>query len=716
MAETGDHAETGSQLRERIDELATRLVVEGIQDDFAADLIRLSEQAGARGCQKTAQIASGLAEQTRAAGKGKKRAALEEVLRGGIAALQSALEEESRAAGADAGEPDPPPPAPPAPAAANSLAQDPELVNDFIVEAREHLASIESRMLTLEQNPSDMEAINAVFRGFHTIKGLAGFLEFAVIQEVAHDVESLLDLARNSKLAITPRVVDLVLGSADYLKAAVAEVEAALGNQAPQPAGDHRPLLSKIQALAAQTQGEQEQPPAEAPPPAPAGVEVAAAPVAEAVARLETEALPGAAAQPPAPPAAEPTPAVTQARSTAPKPADAASVRVETSKLDYLMDMVGELVIAQSLIRHNPRLAALQDSRLQGDISQLARITGEVQRTTMSMRMLPIGQLFQRTARLVRDLSRKAAKQVELETSGEDTELDKSIAEELADPLMHMVRNSIDHGIEPAEVRAAAGKSPTARVRLAAYHQGGQIVVEISDDGRGLDKQKILAKAVERGLVQDEAQLSENEIFHLIFEPGFSTAAQVTDISGRGVGMDVVRRHVQKLRGRIDIQSKPGQGTTFLLKLPLTLAIIEGLVVVVGEYRYIIPIFAVREMFRPTPEVLSTVQGREEMAMVRGRLLPVVRLHQRFGVRPRSEDPCEGLLAVAESEGKLFCVLVDDVVGKQEVVIKSLGESLKNIAGIAGGAILGDGRVGLILDMEGLHKGASRERHAQDRD
>ncbi|HSW51037.1 MAG TPA: chemotaxis protein CheA, partial [Bryobacteraceae bacterium] len=401
--------------------------------------------------------------------------------------------------------------------------------------------------------------------------------------------------------------------------------------------------------------------------------------------------------------------AAPQAGGAAPKPADAASVRVETSKLDYLMDMVGELVIAQSLIRHNPRLAALQDSRLQGDVSQLARITGEVQRTTMSMRMLPIGQLFQRTARLVRDLSRKAAKQVELETSGEDTELDKSIAEELADPLMHMVRNSIDHGIESTEARAAAGKSPTARIRLAAYHQGGQIVVEISDDGRGLDRHKILAKAVEKGLAAGDAQLSEAEIFHLIFEPGFSTAAQVTDISGRGVGMDVVRRHVQKLRGRIDVQSKPGKGTTFLLKLPLTLAIIEGLVVVVGEYRYIIPIFAVREMFRPTPEALSTVQGREEMAMVRGRLLPVVRLHRRFGVRPRSEDPCEGLLAVAESEGKLFCVLVDDVVGKQEVVIKSLGESLKNIAGVAGGAILGDGRVGLILDMEGLHRGASRE-------
>jgi two-component system, chemotaxis family, sensor kinase CheA len=371
--------------------------------------------------------------------------------------------------------------------------------------------------------------------------------------------------------------------------------------------------------------------------------------------------------------------------------------------------MVGEMVIAQSLIRHNPNLASVQDPRLQGDLAQLARTTNEVQRTAMAMRMIPIGQLFQRTARLVRDLSRKAGKQVELETRGEDTELDKTIAEQLADPLMHMVRNAIDHGIEPPEVREAAGKSPTARVRLAAYHQGGQIIVEISDDGRGLDREKILRKARQNGLIEAEAQPSESEILHLIFEPGFSTADQITDISGRGVGMDVVRKQVQKLRGRIDIHSTAGQGATFFLKLPLTLAIIEGLVVVVGPHRYIVPIFAVKEMFRPTPDVLATVQGRGEMALVRGRLLPMVRLCRRFGVQPRSEDPCEGLLVVAECEGKQFCVLVDDLVGKQEVVIKSLGESLKNIAGIAGGAILGDGRVGLILDMDGVFRGSSRE-------
>ena len=259
-----------------------------------------------------------------------------------------------------------------------------------------------------------------------------------------------------------------------------------------------------------------------------------------------------------------------------------------------------------------------------------------------------------------------------------------------------------------------AGKNPTARVRLAAYHQGGQIVVEVADDGRGLDQEKILRKGRQLGLVPEGAPLAEKRVFHLIFEPGFSTADQVTDLSGRGVGMDVVCKHVQKLRGRIDVDSKAGRGTTFLLKLPLTLAIIEGLVVMVGAHRYIVPIFAVKEMFRPTPERLATIQGRDEMALVRGRLVPVVRLYRRFGVKPRSEDPCQGLLVVAESQGKVFCVLVDDLAGKQEVVIKSLGESLKHITGIAGGAILGDGRVGLILDMDGVYRGSSSEQRHSD--
>jgi two-component system chemotaxis sensor kinase CheA len=671
MPETVNRAESDLRLRESIDALATRLVVDGVSHSLSADLAHLSEMAAESGCAEAARIAAQLAERTRAGGA---TAAIEEALRDGLAQLAQTLEKEARQDVSPTEGPEQKEGAP----SLNSLAQDPELVGDFILESREHLSSIESGMLVLEQNPGDVDAIHSVFRCFHTIKGLAGFLEFRNIHEVAHEVETLLDLARNSKLAITPSVVDVVLASADYLKQAIAGVEATLAGVAPRAVGDHSGLLSRIRAA------------------------MIGGPVEAAPAENTRGSVPEV-------PPAEAIPASSPKEARTAKGADGFSVRVETGKLDYLMDMVGEMVIAQSLIRHNPSLSAMQDSRLQRDLSQLGRITGEVQRTAMGMRMVPISQLFQRTARLVRDLSRKAGKLVELETSGEDTEVDKTIAEEMADPLMHMVRNAIDHGIEAPESRTAAGKSATAHIRLAAYHQGGQIVVEVSDDGRGLDREKILKKARQNGLIEGSEQLTENEIFHMIFEPGFSTADQVTAISGRGVGMDVVRKHVQKLRGRIDIQSKSGQGTTFYLKLPLTLAIIEGLVVVVGTQRYIVPIFAVREMFRPTPEALSTVQGRDEMALVRGCLLPVVRLHRRFGVEPRSEDPCQGLLVVAECEGRQFCLLVDDLVGKQEVVIKSLGESLKNIAGVAGGAILGDGRVGLILDMDGVFRGARRE-------
>jgi len=380
---------------------------------------------------------------------------------------------------------------------------------------------------------------------------------------------------------------------------------------------------------------------------------------------------------------------------------------VETSKLEFLVDMVGELVIAQSMVRHNPELAEVKSPRLQRDIGHLSRVTAEVQKTAMAMRMVPIGQLFRRMTRLVRDLARKSGKLAELELYGEDVELDRNIVEELSDPLVHMLRNSMDHGLESPEERVAAGKSPTGIVRLRASHQAGQIVIEISDDGRGLNKERILAKAVSRGLVSSDATLPDNDIYQLIFEPGFSTAEKITDVSGRGVGMDVVRKQVSKLRGRIEILSTLGRGTSFFLKLPLTLAIIDGLVVVVGRERYIVPIFSVREMFKPTAEQLFTVEGRGEMALVREHLLPVVRLGRRLGVPARSEDACDGLMIVGESDGRTFCLLVDELVGKQEVVIKSLGSTFREVRGVAGGAILGDGRVGLILDLPTLIKGVA---------
>jgi two-component system chemotaxis sensor kinase CheA len=595
----------------------------------------------------------------------------------------------------------------------NPLAADPELLTDFVIESKEHLTALELQLLTLDQDPANAEAIHAIFRGFHTIKGMAGFLDQDAVRDVAHEVETILDLARNGQLAVTPAVIDRILESKDYLTQCMAELEASLHTGTLLVPVRNDALLGAIRSLSA--------------PDASAGEPAAALPREEPLPReevvgareplafatpglveLASEVAPGTSdlraelrGDLPAE-SSGPLESAEGPRAGAARAAGVRSIKVDTNKLDYLVDMVGEMVIAQSLVRHDPDLAIGAKPRLGRNLSQLTRITDEVQRTAMSMRMIPVGQLFQKTSRLVRDLSRKASKQVELELFGEETELDRNIVEDLADPLMHMVRNSVDHGIETPDERTRNGKPATARVTLRAGHQAGQIVIQVSDDGRGLNQAKILRKAVEKGLVSAGTQLTEAEIFNLIFHPGFSTAEKITDVSGRGVGMDVVRKHVQKLRGRIDVLSRLGEGTTFLLKLPLTLAIIDGLVVGVGEQRYIVPIFAVREMLKPPEDSISTLQGRQEMALVRGSLLPLVRLHQRFGVKPRFENPWDSLLIVSESGGRQFCLMVDELIGKQEVVIKSLGETMANIAGVAGGAILGDGRVGLILDLEGL--------------
>ena len=583
----------------------------------------------------------------------------------------------------------------------NPLASDPELLTDFILESREHLTSIELQLLTVDQDPGNAEAIHAIFRGFHTIKGMAGFLDLDAVREVAHEVETILDLVRNGALQITADVIDRILESKDYLNVRLTELETMLQSGKASAPADNTALIEAIRSLSkgGQSIGE---PSSKSRNDAPVRPE----PVTEGLLELAEE-LSAPATEPPGESAGPSTESlaviespeaakVTESRSAM------RSIKVDTGKLDYLVDMVGEMVIAQSLVKHDPDLAVGVKPRLARNLSQLARITDDVQRTAMSMRMIPVGQLFQKTGRLVRDLSRKYGKLVELDLQGEETELDRNIVEELADPLMHMVRNAIDHGIESPEERLKSGKPATARLTLRAGHQAGHIIIQVSDDGRGLDKEKILRKAREKNLIPPAAELTENEIFNLIFQPGFSTAEKVTDVSGRGVGMDVVRKHVQKLRGKVDASSTRGEGTTFLMKLPLTLAIIDGLVVGVGNQRYIVPIFAIREMLKPAEEAISTVQGTHEMAQVRGALLPVIRLHQRFHVTPRFEKPWEGLLIVSESGGRQFCLMVDELIGKQEVVIKSLGETMRNIAGVAGGAILGDGRVGLILDLEGL--------------
>ncbi|GKT07345.1 chemotaxis protein CheA [Desulforhabdus sp. TSK] len=580
---------------------------------------------------------------------------------------------------------------------------DPELLSDFIEEAKEHLASIELNMLALEANPLDMEAINAVFRPFHSIKGVAGFLNLGDIHHLSHEVENLLDAARSGHIVVTEQIIDIVLNAVDILKALLRELEKppTSPSAVSEAASLVAPFLESIRRIQKAETGERE------PLPKKLGTilveqgvvdeEVIEAAVKASISkgtRLGEELVSMGAVSP-----AQVSEALNEQQTTK---ENVSSVRIDTQKLDNLVDMVGELVIAQSMVLLNPDVQNIRDQKLQKDIAQLGRITAELQRISLSMRMVPIKSTFQKMIRLVRDLSKKSGKNVALEMRGEETEIDRNMVEEIYEPLVHMIRNSVDHGIETPGERTIAGKKPQGTVFLSAEQKGGNILIHIQDDGCGLNVEKIRARAVEHGIISTHEILEEREIYELIFHPGFSTNEQVTEVSGRGVGMDVVKRSVERLRGKIEISSSQGCGTQFNLKLPLTMAIIDGMIVRVGEERFVVPTIALNESLRPSKDAYVTVQGKGELIRVREKLMPLIRLHEIFEVPPRHYDPWEGLLLVVNEDNRSYCLLADEIIGRQEVVIKSLGSTLRLLGGISGGAILGDGKVALIVDVKGI--------------
>ncbi|MGQ3685439.1 MAG: chemotaxis protein CheW [Candidatus Loosdrechtia sp.] len=378
------------------------------------------------------------------------------------------------------------------------------------------------------------------------------------------------------------------------------------------------------------------------------------------------------------------------------------TVKVDTVKLDSLFELVGELVVTNTML--NGEIKSIDGNGISKNLSQLTKITKDIQDTVMSMRMVSLKQTFQRMSRLARDVSLRSGKSVKLTLSGEDTELDKNVIEEISDPLVHILRNSIDHGIESEIDRITLGKPKEGSVRLSAFHKGGNIIIEIHDDGRGLQKDKILQKAIERGIVSSQSSLTDNQIYNLIFAPGLSTAEKITSVSGRGVGMDVVKKNIEKLRGKVEITSREGKGTTFSIKLPLTLAIIDGIVADVGNTKYIIPTVSVKELLRPKREDVSTINNQGEVVTIRGNVLSLIRLHKLYHIDRAKTNPWEAIVVVVEdTEGK-YCILVDNLSGQQQVVIKSLGDRFKNVKGISGGAILGDGKMGLILDICGIRE------------
>ncbi|WP_026223857.1 chemotaxis protein CheA [Methylosarcina fibrata] len=389
------------------------------------------------------------------------------------------------------------------------------------------------------------------------------------------------------------------------------------------------------------------------------------------------------------------------------------SIRVDTAKIDALIDMVGEVVITQSmlgLISENFTMDQLD--QLRRGLSQLERHTRDMQQSVMNIRMLPISFVFSRFPRLVHDISAKLGKKIELKLAGENTEVDKAVVELINDPLVHLIRNSLDHGIEMPADRVAAGKPETGVIELKAYHRGGHIVIEIIDDGRGLDRNKLIAKAVEKGLIGENSILSDKQAFELIFMPGFSTAENITDISGRGVGMDVVRKNIQALGGNIEIISEMGKGTTISIHLPLTLAIIDGQSVAVGDETYIVPLVSIIESINITEKMLNRIAGKGEAFRLRNQYIPIIRMHEIFNVQPRKTKSSEGVIVVVERQGVLCGLFVDELLGPQQVVVKSLEANYRRVEGISGATILGDGSVALILDVPGLVRFSNRQNQA----
>jgi len=390
------------------------------------------------------------------------------------------------------------------------------------------------------------------------------------------------------------------------------------------------------------------------------------------------------------------------------------TIRVELKKLDHLINIVGEMVIVHSMFQQTLQSNGHGNGtseRVDALFSQLHRIGKDIQESAMSLRMLPVGEVFQRFSRLVRELSESKNKKIELIITGEDTELDKGVLEKITDPLVHLIRNSIDHGIETPEERLSKGKTPKGTIHLKSYQMGDSVYIEVDDDGRGLNKEKIIDKAIANGIISSAGSIrdmSDDQIYNLIFLPGFSTADKVTDVSGRGVGMDVVKRNIESLNGKVYIRTTQDKGTTISIKLPLTLAIIDGLTVLIGDDVFVIPISSVIESLRPDKKDLRTVEGKGEVVNVRGEYIPLIRLHDLVGVNAWKKEPWEAIVVVTSHEGKKYCLLVDDLLGQQQIVLKNLGKATPKISDIAGGTILGNGRVALVLDVPGIVEMATR--------
>ncbi|MBN2724908.1 MAG: chemotaxis protein CheA [Deltaproteobacteria bacterium] len=633
-----------------------------------------------------------------------------------------------------------------------------EMLGEFINEGEEGLTRVDEILMNSESDGLGETLINDLFRVFHTIKGVAGFLELKEIEKLAHTTETLLNMGRKGEIEIIGCRLDLIFDSTELMRKMITSIR--IGIETGKTISPQKPLKEHLVKLNLAIDGRitdcHEMTAKEGDrigeilvnnkvvsesvvngtlTDLKSGQKLGAAlvekghvkpkEVAKAlkiqrkvtgelktvkdikatvpeVTSVEKHSSEDTHDKSPVEQNQVDSSKTEEAKATTDKKATKLkeTVKIDLEKVDNLVEMIGELVIVESMVTNAPEIIGISSLKVRNYINQLNKITRDLQSVSMMMRMVPVKGVFQKMARMVRDLSRKSGKSIAFEQKGETTEIDRNIVEYLGDPLVHMIRNSVDHGIESKEDRIASGKNPTGKITLSAYHEGGKIIIEIGDDGKGLNKEAILSKAMRQGLINSEDRLNESDIYNLIFAPGFSTAKQVTEISGRGVGMDVVKRNIESLRGKVLISTSPGEGTVFKIVLPMTTAIIDGMLVECGNEQYIIPTLSIINSLKPEKNMLSRLGNGAEIINVRGEVLLLVRLSEIFSIDGAESDPVKALVIILETYGQKIGLLVDNILKQQQVVIKTVGDEVKKQDFFTGGAILSDGKVGLILNIE----------------
>ena len=577
-----------------------------------------------------------------------------------------------------------------------------EMVERFRAESADLLDEIEQKALRIPKPDTDgPEIVNEIFRIVHTIKGNAGFFGHALLEHYCMVLEGILDKARKKETPVNEALANSILEQVDRTRSAIAEVvvegprktasrtrppegnAASEGQKAPRrKEAEYKPIGEILIDLGAVAEDEVRK-----------ALELQEKPLGEILVER------GAAKPDDVERALEVQRATAGGTERAVEEIQRKEIRVDTSKLDKLFELVGELITAEAMVLNSPDLEGLKLDGFQKSFSNLNKISREIQETSMMIRMIPLEGLFHKMARLVRDLSRKFGKPVDFHSSGQETEMDKNVIEQVSDPLVHILRNSIDHGLEAPQARAAAGKPPAGSIDLSAKYEGSEIWISVRDDGAGLNRERILSKAVENGLVRgDPSALSDEEVWKFIFEPGFSTAKTVTEVSGRGVGMDVVKKNLDKIRGRVDVRTEKGKGTEFILKIPLTMVIMDGITLRSGSNFYSIPLGDIIEFFKAVPRQITLTERGESAVNLRGTILPLLKLGEVFRNSSAILNPLEGIVIVVKSADRLACLLIDEVVGNQQIVVKSMSEYLGKVEGISGCSILGDGRVSFIID------------------